>query len=108
MGSKARGLCSCGVRVPERMGSVVCGMWTLSLRRTSSVDVAHGLSCPAACGLLVPRPGIEPTSPAMEGAFFTTGPPGKSLKRFIVMVCWKISRNFYGEKVNVFSRSEDQ
>ena len=37
-----------------------------------------GLSCPAACGILVPRPGIKPESPALEGGFFTTGPPGKS------------------------------
>ena len=27
---------------------------------------------------LVPRPGIKPTSPALEGRFFTTGQPGKS------------------------------
>ena len=25
-----------------------------------------------------PRPGIEPTSPALVGGFLTTGPPGKS------------------------------
>ena len=29
------------------------------------------------CGPLVPRPGIEPTRPAREGEFPTTGPPGK-------------------------------
>ena len=40
--------------------------------------MACGLSCPAACGILVPRPGIEPVSPALEGGFLTTGPPGKS------------------------------
>ena len=39
---------------------------------------ARGLSCPVACGILVPWPGIEPTSPALEGRFLTTGPPGKS------------------------------
>ena len=31
-----------------------------------------------ACGILVPLPGIEPTSPALEGEVLTTGPPGKS------------------------------
>ena len=36
----------------------------------------HG--CPKACGLLVPCPGIEPESPALEGGFLTTGSPGKS------------------------------
>ena len=57
-------LSSCGAWAPEHVGSVV---------------VAHGLSCPAACGILVPRPGTEPASSALEGRFFTTGPPGKSL-----------------------------
>ena len=45
---------SCGTRVPECMGSVVCGTQALQLRRTSSVVVACGLSCPVACGILVP------------------------------------------------------
>ena len=31
--------------------------------------MAHGLSCPAAWGILVPRPGIEPVSLALEGGF---------------------------------------
>ena len=34
---------------------------------------------PMACGTLVPRPGLEPTPPALEGGVLTTGPPGKSL-----------------------------
>ena len=59
----ARGLpSSCGAWSPERAGSVV---------------VAHGLSCPTACGILVPLPGIESASPALEGEFVTTGPPGE-------------------------------
>ena len=65
-GSRAHGLCS--------LRHVA-----LSLRRVSSVVVARGLSCPSTCGILVPRPGIEPVSLALEGRFFTTGPPGKSL-----------------------------
>ena len=32
-----------------------------------------------ACGILAPRPGIEPTPPALEGEVLTTGPPGRSL-----------------------------
>ena len=34
---------------------------------------------PEACGILAPRPGIEPTTPALEGEVSTTGLPGKSL-----------------------------
>ena len=54
----ARGLSTCGAQVPEHEGSVVA---------------ACGLRCPAACGILVPRPGFEPASPALEGGFLTTG-----------------------------------
>ena len=43
-----------------------------------SVGVAYRLSCPLACGILVPRQGIEPMSPVLAGRFFTTGTPGKS------------------------------
>ena len=35
---------------------------------------------PEACGILAPRPGIEPASSALEGEVLTTGPPGKSPK----------------------------
>ena len=30
-----------------------------------------------ACGILVPGPEIKPMSPALQGGFLTTGPPGK-------------------------------
>ena len=44
-----------------------------------SLVVARGLSCPVARRILVPRTGMEPTSPELEGGFLTTGPPGKPL-----------------------------
>ena len=47
--------------------------------QVGSVAVAHGLSCPTAGGILVPRSGIEPVSPTLAGGFLTNGPPGKSL-----------------------------
>ena len=37
---------------------------------------------PEACGILVPRPWIEPITPALEGEVFTTGGPGKSPDSF--------------------------
>ena len=54
------------------------------LQHAGSLIEAHGLSYPAACGILVPRPGIEPASPALEGGFFTAGPPGKSPDTYIL------------------------
>ena len=45
-------------------------------RRAGSVIVAHGPSCSVACRDL-PRPGLEPVSPALAGGFSTTAPPGK-------------------------------
>ena len=47
-----------------------------------SVVEAHGLSCPTACGVLVPRPGIEPTSPALEGRFLSMDHQGSPLMGF--------------------------
>ena len=35
--------------------------------------VASGLSCSAACGILVPWPGIKPRSPALQSRFLTSG-----------------------------------
>ena len=57
----------------------------LSLRSTGSS--AHGLSsCGARAwlprGILLPRPGSEPTSPALAGGVLTTGLPGKPLTQF--------------------------
>ena len=52
---------------------VACG--NLSLQHMNSPVVVRGLSCSAACGILVPGPGIEPMSPALQGGFLTTGPP---------------------------------
>ena len=50
------------------------------LHRVQASEVeAHDLSCPAACGILVPGLGVEPASCAMERWFSTTGLPGKSL-----------------------------
>ena len=49
------------------------GTWALYLRCLGSVVGAHGLSCPVACGILVPQPGIEPASLTLEGIFVTTG-----------------------------------
>ena len=38
-----------------------------------------------ACGILAPKPGIKPRSPAMESEFLATGLPGKSHKnRYLI------------------------
>ena len=67
-----RGLLSCcGMQVPEREGSVV---------------TARGLCCPSACGILVPRPGIKPASPALQEGFLTTGPPEKTPYRLLLSI----------------------
>ena len=53
-------------------------LWLSGSRAAGSVVAAHGLSFPEACGILVPRPGIELESSALEGRFLTTGPPATS------------------------------
>ena len=49
-----------------------------SFGRADPLTVTHRLSCPAPCWILVPWPGIEPASLALQGRFLTTGPPGRS------------------------------
>ena len=60
-GLLARGLSSCGLQALEhRLSS--CGAWAYLL---------HGMWD-------LPRPGLEPVSPALAGRFLTTAPPGRS------------------------------
>ena len=47
--------------------------------------VVHMLSCSDTCGVLVPQPGIEPTSPALQGGLLATGPPGESPEIIFLM-----------------------
>ena len=59
-----------------------CGTWDPSAQ--PPVVAVNRLSFSTECGVLLLRPGIEPTSPALQGGFLTTGPPGKSPKpRFV-------------------------
>ena len=55
-------------------GVFCCGAWPPEL--VDSVVAAHGLSCSEARRILVSWPGIEPASPALQGRFVATGPPG--------------------------------
>ena len=51
------------------------------------------LSCFAECGILVPGPGIKPTSSALQGVFLTTGPLGSlHIRTFYgLSLAWTIS-----------------
>ena len=49
------------------------------LGKWASVVAAHGLCCCRAHGIFVPRPGIEPMSPALACEFLTTGLPWKPM-----------------------------
>ena len=58
-----------------------------------TVVVARGLQCSwasvvAARGILVPQPEIEPVSPALQGTFLNTGPPGKSCQWHFYVPLW--------------------
>ena len=55
------------------------GMHNIALRRVDPAAVSCRLSGPEACGSLIASSGIKPMSPALEGGFFTTAPPEKSL-----------------------------
>ena len=88
----------CGAWASHCGGFSCCGAWALGAR--ASVVVACGLSscgsgalerrlssCGTRAQLLrgmwdLPRPGLEPVSPALAGRFLTTAPPGKPCKGF--------------------------
>ena len=53
---------------------------TFRFGATAQQLLVGGLGCPAARGILVPRPGMESATPVLGGRFLTTGPPGKSPK----------------------------
>ena len=65
------------------MESLLCDVRSfVAVHRFFSCDslfAAHGLSCSAAYGILVPWLGLEHLFPAFQGRFITTGPPGKFL-----------------------------
>ena len=70
-----------------------CIMQDLSLQTVGSLVTVHGLNCSVACGNLVPRPGIEPESSALQGGSLTTGRPGKSCNLYFSGFC-HIQKNY--------------
>ena len=79
-GEQGATLC-CGARASYCGGFSCCGAQAVGAQ--VSAVVAHGLSsCGAWAELLhgmwdLPRPGLEPVSPALAGGFLTTAPPRK-------------------------------
>ena len=64
---------------PQRTGHDRATNAFTGSRAHGSLVELYKLSCPVAYGILVPRPGIELTSLALEGGFLSTGPPGMSV-----------------------------
>ena len=67
-----------------------------------SIVVALGLGCPEARGVLVPCPGMEPMSPALEDGVLTTGPQwipqapdGKACRAEPALALFICSSNIY-------------
>ena len=71
-------------------------LWTVACQTLLSMGFSRqeywrGLSCPPPG--VFPDPEIEPRSPALAGRFFTSEPPGKSLKTGILQRKWWIFHN---------------
>ena len=97
----ARAFSSCGKRGP--LFIAVHGPLTIA----ASLVAEHGLqmrrlsSCGSRTQLLrsmwdLPRPGLEPVSPALAGRFSTTAPPGKPTIFLIICNFKKLLREFPG------------
>ena len=91
----------CGVKASHCVCFSCCGAWALGTQ--SPVVVASGLSscgsqalesrlssCGAWAELIhmwdLPRPGIEPMSPALANRFLTTVPPGSPWNNVLIML----------------------
>ena len=70
-GFGAHRLSSCGIRA--------FWLWCMGTGVRGSAAVECRLSCPMSGGILVPQLGIKLRSPALEGRYITTMPPGNSL-----------------------------
>ena len=83
-----------------------CSIWALSsCSEGASLAAAGRLSCPAACRILVPQPGIKPASSALEEELLATGPSRKFLayvlntaprERFCSSIMWDKDTNILG------------
>ena len=99
----ARAFSSCGKRGP--LFIAVRGPLTIA----ASLVAEHRLqtrklsNCDSQAQLLrgmwdLPRPGLEPVSPALAGRFSTTAPPGKPCSLFLTTIlqysdyCWNIKK----------------
>ena len=58
----------------------------------------HRPSCSTACRILVPRPGIELVSPALQDGLSTTGPPGKPFLKFFNVHIFLISSLWFSNQ----------
>ena len=52
---------------------------------------------PAACRILVPWPGIKPTSPALQGGFWTLDPQGRPLLRWFHLSIRSFTHRVFAE-----------
>ena len=91
----ARAFSSCGKRGP--LFIAVRGSLTVeaSLVAEHRLQTCRLSSCGSRAQSLrgmgdLPRPGLEPVSPALAGRFSTTAPPGKPLG--LLLICWNVGR----------------
>ena len=96
----ARAFSSCGERGP--LFIAVRGPLTIaaSLVAEHRLQTRRLSSCGSHAQLLrgvwdLPRPGLEPVSPALAGGFLTTVPPGKPSGRFLVLCLLSGNNSFF-------------
>ena len=77
----------CGLQQLWHVGFSSCGSWALEHRLSSCgtwAQLLHGMWD-------LPRPGVEPMSPALASRFLATAPPGKPLKHLSLTQCYEIT-----------------
>ena len=78
-------MCSATQSCPTICSPTNCHLPSSSVHGISRQDSWSGLPFPTPTDL--PRPGIEPASPALLGRFFTPEPPGKPVLVIASIIC---------------------
>ena len=91
----ARAFSSCGKRGPLFIAVHTPLTVMASLFAEHKLQTRRLSSCGSRAQLLhgmwdLPRPGLEPVSPALAGRFSTTAPPGKPLKSVFIFVLFSV------------------
>ena len=77
----------------------------MDFQGVGSVVATLKLSFNEACGVLAPRPGIDPEFPALQEGFLTTGPPGREVPAEVLKSSSKVYKYHESGSLTINARN---